>query len=511
MIQVLVVDDEQIERDGMKAILNKSFPSLVIHEARNGSEAIEVAKESKPDLILMDIKMPGMNGLEALVQIQKGCPDSKFIMVTAYDTFDYMRQAIKLGASDYLLKPSRANDIVETVGKALKEIVLEKKSRATTDQQQTILQKTKAVMETDLVTQLLFEHVHEVSSNILVEILDIDTKSEIFVMNIRTTNSSKLYSTVKEIIRKSGNCLVGALSGNQVPVIVFRKQDVTFRSQAMSLAKEILSVKELQKEGWQIGIGNVYPMLDDVKKSYQESLVALMETTSVSKYRFYSQDIVAEDSIEAYVKKLKEEIPDQIKLGQWETFRTSIMGLIQMFEFQHVRPLQGQQRVLEVLWVASGVLQDLGLESQTLIFSYQVMDYRQLRSETGKLIDQLKESHENYYQHLEADVVEQIKQYIIDHSHEEISLETLSRQMGLSPIYISKLFKDKLGINYIDFLTRCRIEKAKKLMQDPNRSIKEIAIEVGYHEPNYFSKVFKKNVHVSPKEYQNTILGKKDS
>ncbi|WP_010096674.1 response regulator [Ornithinibacillus scapharcae] len=507
MIQLLIVDDEQIERDGMKAILHTSFPSLVIHEARNGSDAIDVAKQIKPDLILMDIKMPGINGLNALVQIKEERPDTKFIMVTAYDTFDYMRQAIKLGASDYLLKPSKANDIVETVGKALKEIVYEKKERATTEHQQAVLQKTKAVMETDLVTQLLFEHVHEVSSKILVDILDIDTGCEIFVMNIRTPNSSNRYSVVKETMRRTGTCLVGALSSNQVPVIVFRNSKISFRSQAISLARELLSIREKHEEGWFIGIGNVYPSLSDVRRSYQESLVA-METFSTLKYQFYSKDLVGEETIEVRVKKIKEDISDQIKLGQWGTVRNAVISLIPFFEYHGILPVQGQQRILEILWVASRVLQDLGVESETPIFAYQPTDYRQLRTETGKLLEQMKAKYEDYYQRLEADNVEQIRQYIMEHSHEEISLETLGNKIGLSPIYISKLFKEKLGINYIDFLTRCRIEKAKKLMQDPSRSIKEIAIEVGYHEPNYFSKVFKKNVHVSPKEYQNSILGK---
>ncbi len=108
------------------------------------------------------------------------------------------------------------------------------------------------------------------------------------------------------------------------------------------------------------------------------------------------------------------------------------------------------------------------------------------------------------------DKIHQIKQYIFEHSHEDISLDALGRKVDLSPIYISKMFKEKLGINYIDFLTECRIEKAKKLLSDPEKSLKEITFEIGYHEPNYFSKVFKKMCGVSPKEYRNILLGKKD-
>jgi two-component system response regulator YesN len=121
----------------------------------------------------------------------------------------------------------------------------------------------------------------------------------------------------------------------------------------------------------------------------------------------------------------------------------------------------------------------------------------------------MKQSYVEYNDRLEPDTIQQIKQHIINHSHEDISLDAIGKKVGLSPFYISKMFKEQLGINYIDFLTECRIEKAKKMMGDPEKSLKEISIEVGYHDPNYFSRVFKKMCDVSPTEYRKTLLGKK--
>ncbi|WP_212919069.1 response regulator [Ornithinibacillus bavariensis] len=512
MMRVLIVDDEHVEREGMRAILSRSFPSLSIIEARNGKMAIDVARERKPDLILMDIKMPGMSGLEAMEQIREDNPDTKFIMVTAYDTFEYMRQAIKLGATDYLLKPSKINDIIDIVGKVLKQIMLEQKSRISTKRQQHIFQKTMSVIETDVVTQLLFDHVHEVHLDMLVEILGIETKAEMFVINIHLpAGSEDNYSKIKEVVRQTGYSLVGALHSNQLPIIVFRTNGISYRSQATSLAREILSVRENpNEEGWFIGIGKVYPSLDDVRKSYQEALISCLDITTPVKYKFYPD--IPGDNYESndQVKLLQKELPDLIRFGQWEQVQVKIINVIRLFENNGINPLQAQQRILEVLWTVSKVLNELGIDSDTPLYSYRTLDYRQLRSETVSLLGQMKQLHTEYYQRLEADNVEQIKRYIIEHSHEDISLEALGKRMGLSPIYISKIFKEKIGVNYIDFLTECRIERAKKLMADPNRSIKEIAIEVGYHEPNYFSKVFKKMVRISPSDYQKTVLGKKD-
>lgn len=128
-MKLLIVDDEQIEREGMEAILKKAFPEVIIKQAKNGYESIQIAKSFHPDLVLMDIKMPGISGLEAIEKLLQDFPEMKFILVTAYDTFDFARQAIRLGVKDYLLKPSKAREITETVGNVLLEIKEEKQKK----------------------------------------------------------------------------------------------------------------------------------------------------------------------------------------------------------------------------------------------------------------------------------------------------------------------------------------------------------------------------------------------
>ncbi|MFG6495740.1 response regulator [Fictibacillus sp. UD] len=505
MLKLLIVDDEQIEREGLQVILQKAFPDIEIHQAKNGKIAVQAAAELNPDLVMMDIQMPGMNGLEAIQQITSTNPFIKFVMITAFDMFDYARQAIKLGVKDYLLKPSRVSEIEETVGKVLKEITEERRSLE-------VLERTLPLVETDVVTQLLFDHVHEVHLDMLVDMLDISSTDEPFVMSILLPKDGEnLYSLVKEKVRKSASGWVGALYGRQLPIIVFRKPGSSFRSQAISLAKDILSLKKASSgDGWFIGIGNVSHSLNQVRQSYQESLIATMDTSLPLKYRFYHDVPVLESTEDKHRSKQREkQFFDEIRLGKWDEVHKNVMDLIQRCSNEGADLLQTQQRVLELFWVAARVMSEMGVETETPLFSYQSQDYRQLRSESEHLLKQMRTSYEEHYEQLEADTIHQIKQYIVKHSHEDISLEALGRKVGLSPIYISKMFKEKLGINYIDFLTECRIEKAKKLMADPEKSLKEITFEVGYHEPNYFSKVFKKMVALSPTEYRRAVLGRK--
>lgn len=512
MIKLLIVDDEQIEREGMQAILHRAYPELSIQQARNGKVAVEMVDEFMPDLILMDIMMPGMNGLEAIERISTVHPHIKFVMVTAYDMFDYARSALKLGVKDYLLKPSKPSEILETVGKVLKEIEAERETHAVNKLQQDALEKALRVVETDVVTQLLYDHVHEVHIDLLMEMLGIQSARESFVMVVLLpAGSEHLYQVIKEKVRKTGSGWVGALSGCQLPIIVFREQDKSFRTQAVSLARDILSaVKSESGARWFAGIGNAYGSLEQIRQSYQEALNATMDTSLPVKYRFYGDMPVLGAVSDGQLGRQREkQLFDQVRLGQWDLVIDTVMDVIHSYANAETNLLQAQQRILELLWMAARVMSELGIEIDTPTYSLQAQDYRQLRIETSHLIGQMRQAHEESYDRLESDKIQQIKQYIAEHSHEDISLDALANKVGLSPIYISKMFKEKLGVNYIDFLTECRIEKAKKLLSDSEKSLKEITFEIGYHEPNYFSKVFKKMCGISPTEYRRTLLSKK--
>ncbi|MEK8130466.1 response regulator [Paenibacillus filicis] len=512
MIKLLIVDDEQTERDGLQAILQNNFAGLAIKQARNGKISIQMAEEFRPDLIFMDIKMPGINGLEAIEHISGNHPGIKFIMVTALDTFEFAIQAIKLGVKDYILKPSKVSEIVEAVGKVLKQIEEERISLQTSKLQQAVLQKAMRLIETDIVTQLLFDHVHEVHLDELVGLLGTKMTREKFVMIVMLPlESESCYAEVKESIRRTGSGWVGALYGRQIPIIVFRNADQSFRAQATSLARDLLTVaKSNPGPGWFVGIGNACESLEQIRQSYQEALIASTDTALPVKYRFYADTPIMASARDGYpIKQLEKQYFEHIRQGQWEQVRTDVIDFVRRYENEGADMLLAQQRVLELLWLAARVLAEMGVETQTSVFSFQAQDYRQLLAESGLLLDRMRQSYVEHYDQVEPDTIHQIKQYIVENSQEDMSLELIGQKVNLSPFYISKMFKEQLGINYIDFLTECRIERAKKLMGDPDKSLKEITFEIGYHDPNYFSKVFKKMCDVSPTEYRRTLLGKK--
>lgn len=511
--KVLIVDDEQVEREGLKAILHKGLPSLTIELARNGDDALEKSAVFLPDLVMMDIKMPGLSGLETIRRMRKICPDAKYIMVTAYDTFEYARTALQLGVKDYLLKPSRTAEIIDIVRRVLEEINAERRERMAKNEAEKTLQRMLPVVETDVVTQLLYDHVHEVHLAELVPLLGGEAAREAFVMLISlggAENAAPFRTALRAKIREMSGVWVGALSGRQLPLIVFRERGRSYRAQAASMIRRLLSMRNRfpQAEIF-IGVGMPYPSLGELRFSYQEALIAAADTTLPAGHRFYEDTAAFGDfGLDHAGKAAEREFIDHIRNARWPEVRKVVSDCLDACEKGGAAPVYAGQRALELLWIIARVLDESGIETEKPTLSFKMQNYRQLRAEVGNETDKLIRAAQSRYRNVESDAVHRMKRYILDHAHEALSLEDIAAMVNLSPFYFSKLFKEATGQNFIDFLTDCRIAKARQLLLDPERSLKQIAFEAGYNDPNYFSKVFKKVTGQSPSAYRKMRLGR---
>lgn len=494
-MKVLIVDDEPIEREGMRRILSVAFEEVTILDAKNGYQAIELVQAEKPDIVLMDIMMPGINGIEALQQIQQIHPSIRGVMVTAFDTFDYARQALRLGVKDYLLKPSKRSEIIATV-ESVMEQVREEAKKQQSDQQ------AERLLETELVTQLLFHHVNDVQLDALMETVGVTSQPAFVAVLYLPEPSEDLYRQIKERVHRNATCLVGALYGKQLPIIVFRRPDLSYRGQAMPFAQQLIaSLREQQ--GIFIGVGEEVAELSEVASSYQQAVVALASHTQSVRFRFYEENIQQLKAAgTTNIREKEQQFFEALDSGDWPRIERLMNEFIDEQEHQNQLLIYSQQRVLELFWIIQRALENLGMSSQSAYLSFQSTTYRQLRAEVQGILSQISVHYGSHLGTAEFNKVQIVKRYIEEHSHEELSLDRLAELVGFTPMYLSKLFKDKLGINYIDYLTECRIQHAKQLLRDPEKSLKEITYEVGYHEPNYFSKVFKKMCGVTPSEYR---------
>lgn len=512
--KVLIVDDERVEREGLRAILLKHLPGLDVELARNGAEAVAKAEAFGPDLVLMDIKMPGLNGLEAVARIKSRRPETQFIMVTAYDEFEFARRALKYGVKDYLLKPGRSAETAETVRRVLDEIAAERAERAARARAGAALARMQPVLEADLVAQLLFDHRHEIRAEELAEWMGGRPARGSFVMLFVLSGgdreaAARFHAALRERMHRLAAGWVGALSGRHIPVIVFCEDGLSHRARAASLMNRILPLlRDIPGLGVFAGIGSPYPALSDIRLSYQEALAASAEPAGTARYRFCDDLPDRRQPGDLFPGKAEETaFIDHVRTGRWDRVEETAMACCDRWETHGFSLVHAAQRMLELLWIVSRVLAETGVEAAPPTFSFRMDDYRSLRAEVRCELDKLVRAARLHAERMESRMVERVKRTIRERSHEDLSLERIAAEEGVSPHYLSRLFKEETGVNYTDFLTACRMERARALLGNPRLSLKQIAYEVGYHDPNYFSRVFKKETGLSPREYRRRRLG----
>ncbi|MCD1257302.1 response regulator [Paenibacillus athensensis] len=520
MIRLLIVDDEPIERMALQKMIEDGATGIeVVGHAANGREAIAAADRLQPDLITMDIKMPGINGLEAIEKIKETNDTIKFIVVTAFDTFEFARQAIKLGVSDYMLKPSRTAVVLETIGKVAADIRLARTELEQRRLDRERLQKMVPIVEADIVSQLLFDYVPSIHLDEMIELLGLPSASGGFVMNVLLSTPADrevspeeldlLYARLtKPIYESTLRCWIGKLSGKQLPLIVFNDSERAYRNHAVGLARKL--VQTLRRLGGNepfIGIGGFCPDVRELRKSYHEALFASADTTAAARFCLY-EDLAQQGSETAgsLTAEMEKNVLEEVRRGHWAAAGEQIGQMIDVYEGAGLSAGMAQQRIFEVLIIVSRMLQDMGIDVPKPYYKEQAGAYLQLKAETRLLVGQLMETTETLTGGMETDLLQRMKLYIKEHAHEDLSLERVAATVGRNPFYISKLFKEHFGTNYIDFLTECRMEMAKHLMQETDKSLKEITFEIGYNDPNYFSRVFKKAVGHSPTDYRKMLL-----
>lgn len=524
MYKIMLADDEGIVIDSLKFIIEKEFGNeCTIEFAKTGRNVIELAESYRPDIAVMDIQMPGINGIEAMREIRKTNDNVIFIVMSAYDKFDYAQEAMKLGAIEYITKPMDKNKMITALKNAM-EIVTEEKARRSND----LLVKEKLetvvpILENGFIYNLLFHEYFDEDVENYRTMLDIKTENAYMMVVVcgdskegsHMTNavgtSVKLqqnYKEIRENFKLSFAALVSNVMGNKIAVMVpFEEENFDFNSRAEVISKARELVHKLSRKldiSFRIGIGRVNK-LDSMNTSYREALNALMITTNTIAH---ANDLpMGCEYDDNYPIELERKLFEEVERG-----RNDAAISVSKEYFEWMRTLDIMDARLKAL--------EFALRAESLAYENGGMTYK-VSSRHDYLpsvmaIETLDELF-NWFQEKIAfscnaisnkrtessnDVIEASKKFIAENFAKNITLEDVSREVNISSYYLSRIFKESTGENFIDYLTRLRIEKAKQLLSKTQYSMKEICSMSGYSDPNYFSKSFKKNVGVTPTEYR---------
>ena len=526
MYKLMIVDDEQIVIDAVTHIISKNIKNVsVVAAARNGREAIEKAKVNHPEIILMDIRMPGINGIDAIAEIKRIYSDIRFAIISAYEQFEFAKQAMELGVEHYILKPINRTVLIETILKMISQIheQEEKKKR----ELETIekLEKVVPYLEQGFIYSILLNTEFDEELMKYMEILNMNQSGGyILIMQFGDGNKAEAlsnrigssiigqenYPYLRDIFKFKCKCIVGPVLINKIIVYISSerfKNEYEFRLQTIELAEEILrSVQKKMNMECFIGIGSCRKN-QDIIFSYNEAVKALRMNQGepishildvCGEEQKFMHDIHAAANMVSKIEMGNEEgaanafleISDKIRHFQDLTFEQKRSFLIEYMVIVHRKAME------------AGVSEDSCLKYDDYI---QEMLYTEnIEKLTTWCMNRIK----YITRKIQAEksekgncIIDRAQSYIREHFREEITLEELSKNLNISPQYFSRLFKEETGYNFIEYLTYIRIEHSKQLMHSTDMTIKEICFSVGYGDPNYFSRLFKKNTGLSPTTY----------
>lgn len=528
MIKVILADDEILEREVYKVLINRNFPELeVVAEAETGRQAIELFEKFKPELVLMDVKMPGINGIEAIETIRKNSSSTKFVIISAYNYFDYAKEALKHDVEDYLLKPFAKDEFVKVISRVLvkinNEVRLNKEELEIKERLKSIL----PILEGEVIFALMMGDDSKVK--LYSSLLNMDISSGYVAIGMVDEESFKsvneisknlIMKKVQEYIKDNMPELKPSLIGN----FISRKMILIFPNHFKEQANEIrdIAYKRMLKIACTIrdnfgvkmsfGIGEAYSGLSEIKESYNQALTVINNIDS------FELDIVNYGDIKSDISKqfhypyeLERQLVEKIRLGLEEQ---SIRIFERIFDYTTDCLKGNANRVkfelLELYFALSRMTYetdyaDAGLKdfvmSKEKYFNLNTLQeiFHIFEDDITFICSKFKDA-----RNMRAkNIIYAAVQYIKNNYMKEITLEEVSKKVCVSPNYFSRMFKNELNQSFIDYLTHLRVEAAKDLILKTNKSMRDICWEVGYNDPNYFTKVFKKVTNLTPSEFKD--------
>ena len=512
MYRILLADDEGIVLNSLEFIIEKNFSgSYELETAKTGRGAIESAEHFRPDIVFMDIQMPGINGIDAMREIRKFLPGVIFVVLTAYDKFDYAKEAIGLGVMEYLNKPVKQKVVVEVINRAM-EIIDERRKKRKDDLQ------IKERMET--VMPIIENGLLGITANwgYMLAVVFGDRQQGNYMTNaVGTSVKTQMdyYPKVREILKDTfPEGIVGNVSANKIPVFMPAEElKMPYNQRIEMIEQSRQAVRSMNKAtglSFRIGIGGVVK-LKDTLQSYDGALKALYSTKgSVA----HVDDLpIAVEYEENYPVETEEAIFEKLRDGKIEECLAQADKFFDWMVSQYgddemsikLKVLEFVMNGESVMYRNGGHLYRFDSRKDYLREVLEMKGYELLKKwfmdkmrNAAATMVKGSEDHTN-------DLIRQAQEYIDSHFHKDMSLDDISRELNISPYYFSKLFKEETGENFVEYVTGRRMERAKQLLKIPDKSIKEICAEVGYSDPNYFSRIFRKYQGVSPTEYKENV------
>lgn len=507
--KILVVDDDFLIRKWLCLLLQKSTGRKAeIYQAENGYKALEILQNNRMDLVITDIKMPVLDGVELIRRIRKLEWQPQIVALSSYDDYDYVRAALKEGVLDYLLKGEiELQDIDALIDLAEREI----SRRAVTTEK-----RTQEEMADHKLSRKFCEYMDNPARNMFEFLTFAYGKRPLFPIESIAFciddpqkfqfSSADILSVVRSGFKRwELDCSILPYRAGVFFLLYYRQTEAEGATFSVEYMRRI--GKELEN-GIQCKIAGL-----DQRRIYspEQIRVTLQKQLSfVTRMRFYqSLQIPQTGSPEqevAFLTESKKKIFVAVSQKQFQRTKELLSELLQACKSSMVAPELLINSCIAICYRLSACVQEYVTTSYLQMIEDAVFQLQNVQTSSGaaaimdKLLDSVQQTSHKFHKYSPA--IEKSMDYIAAHYAEKLSLEQVSRYVYLNKSYFSELFKKETGINYNDYINQVRIEKACELLVGNRYTLSQIAQIVGFSDQNYFSKIFKRIKGESPKTYQ---------
>lgn len=529
--RVVIVDDESIIRRGFcKNIPWADNNFVVAGVAGDGEEGIELITSEKPDIVITDVKMPKVDGLEMIRRLKGMGTTARFIVISGYEEFEYVKTAINLDVDRYLLKPVDNGELLQEIKGLAQRIENDKKVRrqmkeGLSSMTQTFLWKLlskETQNEEKLYSEMASLEIPFRSGEFAVLVVKVDDYfNKKYCGDVMEKELLKyaVYNISMELLAASFSAVAHVPEQDEFIAIVnpISAGEVSERDRIYEICHDICQkVRLYLNTTVTIGIGSFYNGLAGISRSYRDAAAAVECRHIFGKDRIIPiedvklQEKGAEFDTNLYEKKLVSEV----RLSLTESALATLAAIKDKLQGESFLPLDSI-RVIAVEIAAAVSGDDGGLFDDELavlkkrlrllsekIFSQQtVQEIFELLSEF--IVEMCSESGQRKVTQ-QKEIIDQAVSYIESNfGNENLSLQEVAKNIHVSISYLSTLFKKERNVNFSDFLTEVRMQKAKELLRNTSMKAYEVAMQVGYSNPQYFSMRFKQYTGYSPLRFKN--------
>ncbi len=514
MFNILLTDDEQIVIDSLSFIINKNFADSVnVFTAHSGTEAIEIVMKENIDILFMDINMPGLSGLETASVITKLKPNIIFVILSAFDRFQYAQEAINLGAYKYITKPVNRNVVIETIRGAI-DLVDKNKGKLTENKElQQKLDLVSPMIENDFIYACIFNNDKALDISAYLEYFNLTESPWVFTCfefpHINSENQYDTYLKIHELMNQNQRCLVSAFMMNRIVAFFPLLSKSVEYSEVQERLKKLFSILSFNiSNGIRAGVSSITSDTAMLQASYNEALSILNKVDSTGGILFADTEQIEEQKHKVSESEFKHQIIAKLSIGDSSGSKTFLELYVSDMLASNLSMDRIKNKLFELMVTAKNSTKELirDFESETFDNAFSILtsenEILRLKDYTQKMLFECCTAITNITSQKNNPAIQKVCDYVDAHLQEDISLEQMADYVNVSSFYLSKLFKEEKGVTFINFISDKRLEKARQMLAETELSIKEITAEIGYNDQNYFSRIFKNKYGVSPKEYR---------